>query len=153
MGPRFAAFLLLMGALAACDFVEPAVGDPLSSCVDTDSNPGHDIDFATEIRPRFDGSVAGLKGCRSCHYEVGTREGLDAVGLDLQTLGEIRRGGVNTSKNIIVPGSPCNSAIVQKLRGTFGGARMPKTGPYWSREDIQIVMDWIAEGAKGEDSQ
>lgn len=154
MGIRLAAFAAaIVLALSACDFVEPAVGDPLVACVDTDSDPSHDVDFATEIRPRFDGAVPNLKGCGSCHYPTGsTREGLDAVGLDLSTLGNVRNGGVNTRGTIIVAGSPCKSALVQKLRGTFGGARMPKTGPYWGPQDIQVVMDWIAEGAKGDPS-
>ena len=28
---------------------------------------------------------------------------------------------------------------------------MPKGGPYWSPEQIQLMMDWIAEGAQGMD--
>ena len=114
--------LVLAGLLGACDFIEPEVGEPLSACVDADSDPAHDVDFARDIRPRFDNKVPGVKGCASCHYPVGTREGLDSVGLDLETLGKLRKGGVNTRQNIVVPGSPCKSAIVQKLRGTFGGA-------------------------------
>ena len=154
MGIRLAAFAAVsVLGLCSCDFIEPAVGDPLAACVDTDSDPGHLVDFATEIRPRFSGAVPNLKGCGTCHYPVGTREGLDYVQLDLSTLARIRAGGVNTRGTIIVKGSPCQSAIVQKLRGSFGvGARMPKTGPYWGPQDIQVLMDWIAEGANGDDS-
>ena len=102
MGTRFALVALL---ICGCDFVEPEVGDPLAACVDADSDPAHDVDFKTEIRPRFDGVVPGVKGCRSCHYPVGTREGLDQVGLNLETLAGLRAGGVNTRGTIVVAGS------------------------------------------------
>ena len=26
---------------------------------------------------------------------------------------------------------------------------MPKNGPYWTAEQIQLMVDWIAEGALG----
>ena len=42
---------------------------------------------------------------------------------------------------------------MQKLRGTAPNARMPKNGPYWSPEEIQLMVDWIAEGAKGGDAE
>ena len=55
----------------------------------------------------------------------------------------------------MIPGDPEGSAIVQKLRGTYAkGVRMPKSGPpYWSDEDIGKVKTWIAEGARGDDSE
>jgi hypothetical protein len=44
---------------------------------------------------------------------------------------------------------------VQKLVGDyFEGLPMPKDGPpYWSQDEIQLVIDWIAEGANGGDSE
>ena len=42
---------------------------------------------------------------------------------------------------------------MQKLKGTYGGARMPKGGPYWTAEQIQLMIDWIAEGAIGADDE
>jgi hypothetical protein len=65
----------------------------------------------------------------------------------------VRKGGRNTFDDIIVPGKPCESALVQKLKGTYGGARMPKGGPYWTAEQLQLMIDWIAEGAIGADDE
>jgi hypothetical protein len=149
-----ASVLLLTISTTACDSFSPETGDDLTACVNGDSNPAVAIDFKKDIRPVMSGLVPGATGCKKCHYPDGaTREGLDAVGLDLSSLGTLRKGGSHTSTNIVVPGDPCKSAIVQKLRGTFEGARMPKNGPYWSPEQIQPLMDWIAEGANGDDNE
>jgi hypothetical protein len=75
------------------------------------------------------------------------------VQFDLETLVSLKKGGTRTADATVIPGQPCKSAIVQKLRGTFGdGARMPKDGPYWTPEQIQLMIDWIAEGAVGGDN-
>jgi len=145
---------LALALVPACKDLAPEVGDRLTACNNGDSNPNPTatINFKAQIRPLMDG--VGAKGCKNCHYySVGTREGLDATGLNLETLGALRKGGRNTGANIFVAGQPCNSAIVQKLRGTFGSTRMPKDGPYWTPEQIQLVIDWIAEGAKGADNE
>jgi hypothetical protein len=130
-----------------CSSVQPEVGDRLEACVDADSNPAKDVDFKTEIRPIID------EYCARCHvYGRGSEEGYRAVHFDQGTLGTLKKGGTNTAANIIVPGKPCSSALVKKLQGTFGDARMPKGGPYWTEAQIQLVIDWIAEGAQGADT-
>jgi hypothetical protein len=146
--------ILALALLASCKELDPETGDLRPACVDRDSDPGRDVSFAKDIRPLMNGD--GAKGCKGCHYPTnfsGTREGFLETGLNLETLGALRRGGRNTNAGIVVPGSPCNSAIVKKLQGTFGGARMPKGGPYWRPDQIQLVVDWIAEGARGEDAE
>jgi hypothetical protein len=148
--------LALVVTLVSCKELDPETGDLRPACVDQDSDPGREVSFARDIRPLMSGAVVGTKGCKACHYPTnlaGTRDGFLETGLDLETLGALRRGGRNTNAAIVVPGSPCGSAIVKKLQGTFGGARMPKGGPYWRPEQIQLVVDWIAEGARGEDAE
>jgi hypothetical protein len=131
-----------------CSSVQPEVGDRLEACVDADSDASKPVDFKTRIRPIIEAR------CSRCHYYgSGTEEGYREVGFDQGTLGALRKGGRNTATNIIVPGKPCSSAFVQKIRGTFStGARMPKNAAPLSREEIQLVMDWIAEGAAGNDA-
>ena len=81
--------------------------------------------------------------------------GLDLAGLDLSTLGKLRKGGGTSGKGIVVPFDSKGSAIVQKLKGTYAfGTRMPKDGPaFWRDEDIQKVVDWIDQGAEGADDE
>ena len=139
-------------ALAPACSIQPEVGERLTSCVDADSNPAVKVDFLTQIRPIMTGIVPGPRPCQNCHYHSGgSMDGINAVQLDLESLASLKKGGRNTADHIVVPGHPCQSAIVQKLKGTYGDARMPKGGPYWSAEQIQLMIDWIAEGAVGMD--
>ena len=141
---------------AACTDLEPEVGDPVLACVDQDSNPAVDVSFARDIRPIMNGTVGSATPCKNCHYHsTGTQEGLMKSGLDLETLGGLRKGGVNSGDgSIAIAGKPCESAIVQKLHGTFPiGLRMPKGGPYFTADQTLLVQDWIFEGAKGDDAE
>jgi hypothetical protein len=145
-------------ALGGCSLISPDTGPPLVACSDVDSDPANAVSFAAQIRPlmnRSNSDPTGL-GCIVCHYSTqATHPCLDVTGLDLATLGALRRGGVVSGPNIVIPGKPCESALVQKLVGDYyTGLRMPKGGPpYWSDDEIQLVKDWIAEGAAGEDSE
>jgi hypothetical protein len=51
---------------------------------------------------------------------------------------------------IIVPGQPCESVLLQKVgEGPPYGARMPLNGPtYLEDEDLEVISDWIFEGAR-----
>lgn len=140
--------------VAACDAFEPDLGP----VVEASAPDGAEIVFGRDIRPLMDRSDTDPTGhgCKACHYSnQPSHVGTDVTGLDLSTLGGLRKGGVDTQADIVVPPSPEASALVQKLRGTFGiGVRMPKNGPaYWSEDEIEIVVRWIAQGAKGDDSE
>lgn len=139
--------------LSSCGFFSPEIGGP-SPAVDG----GPPVLFGRDIRPLMDRESIDPTGhgCKSCHYSTeSSHVGTDATGLDLSTLGALRRGGNNTQLNIVIPYDPEGSALVQKLRGTFAvGERMPRNGPpYWTDEDIGLVETWIAQGAKGDDSE
>jgi hypothetical protein len=154
VAPIMAAFALVVSLAPGCTLIEPEVGERIAACIDADSNPAVPVVFKRDIRPLMRGDIAGPKPCANCHYHSGgTKEGLNAVNLDLETLGTLKKGGINTANDIVIPGKPCKSAIVNKLRGTYDGARMPKGGPYWTHEQIQLMVDWIFEGANGADDE
>jgi hypothetical protein len=148
---RVSAGLALAALVASCSALDPKVGDVAVQCSDEDSDPQRAVDFATQIRPLMNGAPGGPRPCADCHYgSRPTHEGLDQTGLDLETLGSMRRG--SRSGPVAVAGSPCKSLVMQKLRGTApSGVRMPKGGPFWSDEQVRLMSDWIAEGAKGDD--
>ncbi len=157
---RTAFFALLVASGVGgvgCDELDPQTGELRMACVDVDSDPAKPVVFATDIRPLMNGAVEGTRGCKGCHYagdSSGSREGFLQTNLNLETLRTIRLGGRNTPPDrIVVPGKPCSSALVQKLQGTFGDARMPRGGPFWEPAKIQLVIDWIAEGAQGADEE
>jgi hypothetical protein len=145
--------------VAACGALDANVGPASARCVDADSNPDVSVSFAATIRPWMNRSAQDPEGhgCKACHYTTATNPtGIEIGGLDLTTLASLRRGGVTSGANIVVPGRPCESALVQKLRGDYGPVpvRMPKDGPpYWPSLWIQAVSDWIAEGAHGADDE
>jgi hypothetical protein len=148
--------VLLVGAveLGGCAELDPRTGPMRVQCADVDSDPAHTVSFANDIRPLMNRSYDDPTGhgCIRCHYSTQPMHaGTDATGLDLSSLGALRRGGVTSGANIVIAGKPCESALVQKLEGDyFVGDRMPYDGPpYWSAAEIQLVVDWIAEGANG----
>jgi hypothetical protein len=156
--------------LAACLDLTPVVGsrplnederDPKTdtgTAVTDGVADGPKISFANDIRPMIKRSASDpdSKGCYPCHDGKAAKHvGVDLGGLDLSTLGKLREGGGTSGKKIVIPGDPANSALVQKLKGTYPfGTRMPKSGPpFWGDGEIAIVEQWIAEGAQGDDSE
>ena len=160
MKPRPLALAVAALALGCSDAFAPNVGplrDSAPAPADTGSDGATDgprVSFALEIRPlmnRTETDPTG-HGCKRCHYSTEPSHiGLDLAGLDLSTLGALRKGGGTSGRDIVVPGNADKSAIVQKLRGVYPfGTKMPKNGPeFWSDEDIQKVVDWINQGAEG----
>src|SRR4051812_38123899 len=113
------AALLACFALSAC--LEPVEGPESSQ---TEAVDARGVSFAHNVRPI-------LSRCMGCHDgRASSHIGLDLGGLDLSTLGSLRRGGFTSGTGIVVPFEPDDSALVKKLRGTYAyGSRMPKDGP------------------------
>ena len=135
-------------ALAACtDALAPDVG-PIAHapCVNDDSDPGRTVSFQSDIRAAiFEGDEYH---CVHCHTPDGpTPLGLEVGGLDLSSYSSLLAGA--RGNPVVVPGQPCASLIVQKVGDAppFGG-RMPLDGPpFLDDGDVQVIADWIAEGA------
>ena len=48
----------------------------------------------------------------------------------------------------VVPGNPNASFLIQKLEGTQSlGDRMPQFGPYLPQSTIDLIRQWIQNGA------
>jgi hypothetical protein len=48
----------------------------------------------------------------------------------------------------VIPGNPNGSFIIQKLEGTQTlGDRMPQFGPYLPQSTIDVIRQWIRDGA------
>ena len=139
--------LLLSGCL---DVLEPDVGPPVRElCRNEDSDPDVDVSFERDI-------VVGIfsplgADCHGCHTPEGdTPLGLEIGGLDLSNLTTLRAGGTVSRADIVIPGRPCDSILWQKVTAgpPFGG-RMPLSGPpFLNAEQIRLIRDWIAEGAR-----
>jgi hypothetical protein len=139
----------LCAAAAACDF-DPDLGPvQAGSCDPADSDPDNDVSFVRDIVPiltRPDEEA----GC-SCHSPASSfRVGVDLGGLDISSHGTLLRGGQISGRDIIVPGDPCASILVQKVSSAPPfGSRMPLFGPpFLTGAEQSLIADWIAEGAE-----
>jgi hypothetical protein len=118
--------LLFLPFLASCSHEVAALspGNP---------NTPADVSFQNDVRPLFN-----RYGCIGCHG--GTNN------LFVTSVTCLLRGGMNGPA--IVPLKPENSILVQKIKPNppFGD-RMPQGGPYLKDAEIQIIVNWIKEGA------
>jgi Planctomycete cytochrome C len=143
--------LCLAGVAAGCvSDIEPEIG-PLRAgvCKPEDSDPDHDVSFKQQIQLDLFARAPGQAGC-GCHMSGSRRTGgIDATGLVLDSYATLMRGGTNSHDTIVVPGNPCASLVVQKVSSAPpSGARMPSDGPpYLSPPEIDLLSDWITEGA------
>ena len=143
--------IVLLAALAAggCALA-PDVGPRLAgACDNADSRPpDKPVSFSGDIRPLI---YRPMGGC-GCHLPTpnGDGVGTQISGLNLSSLSTLRMGGNNSGARIIVAGDPCSSIMYQKLSDAPPfGSRMPLNGPpYWTSQELQLLEDWIAEGAK-----
>ena len=85
----------------------------------------------------------------SCHGEV-CHGGAFLQASQLQTLIGAPAAECCGTRELIAPGHPDQSYVLDKVRGNrlCSGARMPLGGPYLSAEQVQILSDWICEGAR-----
>ena len=133
-------------SLTGClDALAPDVGpiaQPQMMECPGDSNPAIVVTY-TDIENVFDRG-----GCSDCH--TGDGLGIRQSGLNLRTYSTLRTGGGRSGASIVIDGDPCASILVQKIETSPPfGRRMPYDGPpYLTMIDIQLVRDWIDEGAR-----
>jgi mono/diheme cytochrome c family protein len=89
------------------------------------------VSFSSDVMPIFQAE------CSACHGNFG--------GWDASSYATVLGTGNNAP--VIVPGDPENSLLAQKMTGTQSvGNIMPPAG-LLPDEEIQIILDWIEEGA------
>jgi mono/diheme cytochrome c family protein len=141
-----ARLLVMTSCLTGClETFAPDVGplaQPPSMQCAGDSDPAVAVSYQTDVVNIFDRG-----GCQDCHTDNGL--GIRQSGLDLESYSTLRTGGGRSGASVIVDGDPCASVLVQKIETSPPfGRRMPYDGPpYLSAADIQLVRDWIEEGA------
>jgi hypothetical protein len=88
------------------------------------------VSFANDVLPLFESR------CKNCHGGNKTEEGLN-----LLSYAAVMQGSDNGA--VVIPGDADNSLLVEQLVTQ----EMPKRGPKWTPDQIQIVIDWINQGA------
>jgi mono/diheme cytochrome c family protein len=104
--------------------------------------------------PRADGritydEVSRIFGqhCVKCHSD-NSKMGAPPEGLRLGSYADILKGG---DRVVLIPGNAQGSEIIRRVEG-LASPRMPFDGPPWlTEEEIKLLRDWIAHGARGAD--
>ena len=88
--------------------------------------------------------------CTACHVGANAPQGLV---LDAASSYALLVGVASTEQPSILrvaPGNPAASYLIQKLEGTAAiGGRMPLNGTSLIQSDINIIRQWITDGAQG----
>ena len=108
----------------------------------TDGGGGFDgeIDYSSEIQPIFE------INCTECHSYGGGYAG----GLDLGSYTNLMEGGY--SGDVVWPYYSSASLLIQKLNGTpAAGDQMPLNAEPLTGEIIELIANWIDQGAIGPD--
>jgi hypothetical protein len=99
----------------------------------------HVVDFNAQVRPILN------KKCMSCHGGVRQSGGLSFL------FPEMALDTLDSGSFAIVPGSPKKSAMIHRITEIDPELRMPPEGPGLNEEEIQVLTDWIEQGAPWED--
>ncbi|MGB8981175.1 MAG: c-type cytochrome domain-containing protein [Anaerolineales bacterium] len=91
---------------------------------------GATVSFATDILPIFESR------CINCHGGDRTQEGLD-----LKTHAALMAGSNNGS--VVTPGDAANSLLVELVVTQ----KMPKRGPKLTPPQIELITEWVNQGA------
>jgi hypothetical protein len=124
-----AGLLIILFLLAGCKDMgtEPQAATP-------SGNTGSAVSFQQRVLPIFT-----LSGCTGCHG--GTN------GLTVGTVASLLQGGIHGPA--VIPGNADGSLIIKKTSPTPPfGERMPQGGPYLADTTIQVIRDWINQGAQ-----
>ena len=105
------------------------------------SNLFSQVDYSTQIQPIFDNN------CISCHSNGGTYSG----GLDLSSFSDVMEGG--SSGNTIVPFDHSSSQLFNRITlAESDNEFMPQNGTSLSQSEIDLIAQWINEGALQENN-
>ncbi len=144
---KFALLLLIIGLLSACASqttqttalqATEALAN-LSAATDTsvlaaESTPtsasGAMVSFTDDILPLFESR------CMKCHGQERIEEGLS-----LRTYTDMMAGSKNGA--VVLPGNASNSLLAQLI----SNQKMPKRGPKLTASQVQLIIDWINQGA------
>jgi len=118
-------------APAATDTSAPSAEPTTADSPTTEAAPaGGTVSFAADILPIFESR------CLNCHGGNRTEEGLS-----LRTYADVMTGSEGGA--VITPGDALNSVLHEMV----ATQEMPKRGPKLTPAQLQLVADWINQGA------
>lgn len=92
------------------------------------------VDYSTQVKPLL------ARHCVKCHGPQKQQSGLRVdSGLGIRDGGDSGPG--------VIPRDAAKSLIIQAVTGAEGVSRMPPEGPGLTADEIQLLQNWIADGA------
>jgi mono/diheme cytochrome c family protein len=91
---------------------------------------GATVSFSADVLPIFESR------CIGCHGGERTQEGLD-----LKTHASLMAGSNNGF--VVTPGDAADSLLVELV----ANQKMPKRGPKLTPPQVQVITDWVNQGA------
>ncbi len=109
------------------------------------TGPPQAVSFTTQILPLLTTCTGN-----SCHDASGPQQGLDlSPAVAYAALVDVASRECSTNR-LVDPGDPETSYFLTKLRGNgpcMTGTRMPRGAPAFTPAQLQLVRDWITNGA------
>lgn len=99
-------------------------------------DPAAPVSFRRQVAPIL------VAKCLGCHNEKQAKNGLN-----MATYASLRRGGKGEGAEILVPGDPAASGLIESI-GPDASPRMPIKQPPLSRAEIDLIETWVRQGAR-----
>ena len=110
------------------------------------SPPPQQVSFSAQVLPILTGNCTNSQ----CHDATSPQVGLELTAANAYTEIVGVPGKSCTSLDLVTPGSPNDSYLMIKISGggsCMVGTKMPKPPESLTTSEIQLVRDWIANGA------
>lgn len=118
-------------ALAMC----MAIG---GGCTEKQEEPEGKVSFKADVQPILE------RNCVVCHHPGA--EGYETSGLSLESYGNLMKG--KNGEPVIVPGSANSSVLVRAVdQNANPPIVMPHRNPLLPKKDIQLIKEWVNQGA------
>ena len=128
--------LLLVGCAAACGGDSPTGPTPTA--------PGGLLPQLSSIQ-----RIIFTPSCAGHHGDHATEAGLDLTSGNAYS-NLVNVASVQVALNRVTPGNAESSYLIHKLDGRSGivGDRMPTNGPFLTTAQIDVIEQWINDGAR-----
>ncbi len=135
--------LLLIGVMP---IASASAGAP-AGCADLRGTPIHfNVSWQADIKPLFNELISPTGRCTSCHIGDPPAGGLDLSDNNFDAIYKV-------VGSVVQAGSPLTSRLFEKVNCSDpnGGLQMPLGGDPLTIAERELIYDWIAQGAYGED--
>ena len=117
-----------------------------TGCDDLSGTPiNFNVSWQLDIKPMFNDMISPTGRCTSCHIGMNAAGGLD--------LSDNNGDAIYRVVTVLVPGNPLGSVLFGKVNCSSpdNGSQMPIGGDRLTIAQRELIYDWIAQGAYGED--